>query len=140
VARHERACADAGVAITTSIAPGAATLRGDRDRLEQALQNLAANAMRYAPRGTTIDLRAVREAAGVLLTVTDHGPGIASEHLPHVFDRFYKAEPSRAAGIGGSGLGLSIVKAIVERHGASVSVTSRPGETTFRLSGFPVGT
>jgi len=78
----------------------------------------------------------------VTLTVTDSGPGIAPEHLPRVFDRFYKAEESRAArqgagGAGGSGLGLSIVKAIAERHGGAVAVQSAPGHTTFSIAGLP---
>ncbi|HEV3141652.1 MAG TPA: HAMP domain-containing sensor histidine kinase [Vicinamibacterales bacterium] len=132
-ARHGRACETAGVRLETSIDPSARTVVGDRDRLEQALQNLAANAMRYAPGGTAIQLRA--EPAGappaVSIAVTDQGPGIAPEHVPHVFDRFYKADASRAGVSGGSGLGLSIVKAIVERHGGRITVDSRPGRTTF---------
>jgi signal transduction histidine kinase len=142
-ARHERACRDGGVALRRSVEPGAENVRGDRDRLEQALQNLAANALRYAPSGTIVELRArpyrVTEAfglerSGVRISVTDEGPGIAPEHLPHVFDRFYKAETSRQDASGGSGLGLSIVKAIVERHGGTISVTSQPGRTTFELT------
>jgi signal transduction histidine kinase len=136
VARHERAAAAAGVLITSSIQPGADTLRGDRDRMEQALQNLAANALRYAPRGTTIEIGARKTSEGVSLTVSDQGPGIAPEHLPHVFDRFYKAEASRSGQrdpSAGSGLGLSIVKAIVERHGGTVAVKSEPGHTVFTL-------
>jgi len=110
-------------------------VRGDRDRLEQALQNLAANALRYAPVGSTITLGARRDGDALVLSVTDEGAGIPPEHLPHVFDRFFKADASRAVrqGDGGSGLGLSIVKAIVERHGGTVSVDSRPGQTVFRL-------
>jgi two-component system, OmpR family, sensor kinase len=135
--RHERACADAGVRITTSIAPGAEAVEGDPDRLEQALQNLAANAVRYAPRGSAIALSARSSEGGVVLAVSDEGPaGINAAHLPHVFDRFYKAEASRAvdAPSSGSGLGLSIVKAIVERHGGRLSVASRPGRTVFELA------
>jgi two-component system sensor histidine kinase BaeS len=65
--------------------------------------------------------------------VSDTGSGIPSDHLPHIFDRFYKADPSRSAA--GSGLGLSIVKAIVERHGGTVSATSEPGSgTTFEIT------
>jgi signal transduction histidine kinase len=135
VARHEPACRAANVAIVTRIEAGAEIVKGDRDRLEQALQNLAANALRFAPSGTAIELSARDEGDDVNLAVADQGPGIAAEHLPHVFDRFYKAESSRAArpghGPSGSGLGLSIVKAIVERHGGRVSVTSAPGRTTF---------
>ena len=138
-ARHERACTDADVTMSTIIEPGAETVRGDRDRLEQALQNLAANALRYAPQGGEIELRARPVSGGVAFTVTDHGPGIAPEHLPHVFDRFYKAEESRVSQHGrapvshGSGLGLSIVKAIVERHGGRITVRSEPGQTIFEI-------
>jgi signal transduction histidine kinase len=142
VERHERVAADAGVTIATFVEPLAETLRGDAGRLEQVFQNLTANALRYAPAGTSVELRARRLADGITVTVTDHGPGIAPEHLPHVFDRFYKAEPSRAAGStsagghpGGSGLGLSIVKAIVERHGGRISVHSEPGRTVFEIAG-----
>ncbi len=73
----------------------------------------------------------------MVLSVEDEGPGIAVEHLPHIFDRFYKADASRAGVSGGSGLGLSIVKAIVERHGATVTVRSRQGRTVFEINGFP---
>jgi two-component system OmpR family sensor kinase len=66
--------------------------------------------------------------------VVDSGRGIAPEHLPHVFDRFYKVDASRTSGLAGSGLGLSIVKAIVERHGGTVSVTSQPGRTAFVIT------
>jgi signal transduction histidine kinase len=136
VARHEGAAREAGVTIRTDIASDSARLRGDRDRLEQALQNLAANALRYAPSGSTITLAAHRHSNLVVLSVADEGAGIPPEHLPHVFDRFFKADASRAVrqGGGGSGLGLSIVKAIIERHGGTVAVESRPGETVFRLN------
>jgi len=133
VARHERASQDAGVTLEATIDPGAESIAADRDRLEQALQNLAANAIRYAPRGTAVRLRARPTEAGITLSVADDGPGIPPDHLPHLFDRFYKADASRAGVSGGSGLGLSIVKAIVERHGGTVSVVSRPGQTVFGL-------
>ncbi|MGC4084937.1 MAG: HAMP domain-containing sensor histidine kinase [Vicinamibacterales bacterium] len=136
VARHERTAHDAQVRLDTSVDPDANLLSGDQTRLEQALQNLAANALRYAPAGSTVTLRARREQDHVVITVSDEGPGIPTEHLARVFDRFYKADPSRTArpgGGGGSGLGLSIVKAIVEQHGGRISVASRPGHTEFRL-------
>jgi len=105
-------------------------------RLEQALQNLAANALRHTPRGGRVTLNAAVEGGGVRVTVSDTGAGISPEHLPHVFDRFYKIDPART-GQSGSGLGLSIVKAIVERHGATVAAASRVGEgTTFSIK-FP---
>jgi signal transduction histidine kinase len=133
-ARHERAAQSAGVTMQTAIAPRAEHVIGDRDRLEQALQNLAANAIRYAPRGSTLRLTAAPVDGGVALAVEDEGgEGIAEQHLPHIFDRFYKADASRVGVKGGSGLGLSIVKAIVERHGGRISVTSRPGRTVFEM-------
>ena len=67
--------------------------------------------------------------------MTDEGNGIEPAHLPHIFDRFYKADAARTGVAGGSGLGLSIVKAIVERHGGRVSVDSRPGKTVFAIAG-----
>ena len=137
VARHGREAEQKGVEIATHIAPGAEIVAGDPMRLEQAVQNLAANALRHTPRDGRVELSAEFENGAIVMTVADTGSGIAPEHLPYVFDRFYKADPSRAGQAGGSGLGLSIVKAIVERHGGSVTATSRAGGgTTFRLK-FP---
>jgi signal transduction histidine kinase len=132
-ARHGRACETAGLALAMAIGPGAETLQGDRNRLEQAIQNLAANALRYAPRGSTIRLASRLTEGGVALSIDDEGPGIGPEHLAHIFDRFYKADQARTGAAGGSGLGLSIVKAIVERHGGRISVVSRPGATVFEM-------
>jgi two-component system sensor histidine kinase BaeS len=141
LARHGRAAKEKGVEIKTVIAPGAEIVTGDPMRLEQALQNLAANALRHTPRGGAVTLTAAFEDGALVVAVSDSGSGIAPEHLPHVFDRFYKVDPSRTGQTSGSGLGLSIVKAIVERHGGTVTVTSRPGSgsaggTTFTLK-FP---
>jgi signal transduction histidine kinase len=134
-ARHERGAAERGVRVEVEVAPGAETVIGDADRLEQALQNLAANALRYAPRGTAVRLTATPgDGETVSMAVEDEGPGIPAEHLPHVFERFYKAETSRGPG-GGSGLGLSIARAIVERHGGRIAAASRPGRTTFLIAG-----
>jgi signal transduction histidine kinase len=143
-ARHEPACRAADVSIDSAIDPSADIVVGDRNRLEQALQNLAANAVRYAPPGTAVRLRAGSGLDGaaalphrvptpVTISVEDSGPGIPPEHIPHVFDRFYKADASRAGVSGGSGLGLSIVKAIVERHGGTIAVASEAGRTVFQM-------
>lgn len=132
VARHERDAALKGITLETTIAPGAEIVSGDPMRLEQALQNLTANALRHTPNRGQIELRAENREREFVITVRDTGSGIPAEHLAHVFDRFYKIDPSRpgeAAG-SGSGLGLSIVKAIVERHGGTVTVLSEPGRGT----------
>lgn len=131
--RNEPVAADGGVALDVDVDDAADQLYGDPHRLEQAVDNLVANALRYTPRGGSVRMVATVEVDDVIITVRDTGPGIAPEHVPHVFDRFYKADPSRAATRQGSGLGLSIVRAIVERHGGRVSVTSVPGETVFTL-------
>jgi signal transduction histidine kinase len=138
VARHERFAETVQVTLETQVAPDARTVVADRTRFEQVLQNLAANALRYAPAGSTVMLQAIQSGGSVSIRVSDAGPGIPPEHLARVFDRFYKVDSSRAAQFGhegGSGLGLSIVKAIVERHGARISVASEPGRTVFTIDG-----
>jgi len=100
-------------------------MTGDPERLEQALQNLVGNALRHTPDGGRIHLTAARTPEGLRLAVRDSGPGIPPEHLPRIFERFYKAAASRAGG--GSGLGLSIVKAVVERHGGTISARNENG-------------
>jgi signal transduction histidine kinase len=124
-ARHERELTSRGIRLTRRVGPGATELSGDPERLEQALQNLAANALRHTPDGGEISLTAEPATGAVRITVRDSGPGIAAAHLPLIFDRFYKADAARASA--GSGLGLSIVKAIVERHGGTVSARNDNG-------------
>ena len=134
VARHEREATMKRVTLTTSIEPGAEIVYGDPLRLEQALQNLAANALRHTPPGGRVELKAEIDHGEIVLSVRDTGPGIPAEHLPFVFERFYKVDPSRAQDAPGSGLGLSIVKAIVERHGGTIAVDSaRGGGSVFTL-------
>jgi signal transduction histidine kinase len=131
--RHEREAQKKAVAVRIDVDPQADQVVADPDRIEQAIENLVGNALRHTPSGGTISLRA-RQADGVAtLTVSDSGGGIAPEHLPHVFERFYKVDASRAAESTGSGLGLSITKAIIERHGGTIGVTSEPGRTTFTV-------
>jgi signal transduction histidine kinase len=105
------------------------TLLGNAVRLEQALQNLAANAVRHMPEGGTLTLDAQPGDTTVRLIVRDTGPGIPPEHLPRIFDRFYKVDGSRAGTMipSGSGLGLSIVRAIVHQHGGEVTAGNVPG-------------
>jgi two-component system sensor histidine kinase BaeS len=125
-ARHERELRERGIRLAEVIDRGAEYIVGDRDRLEQALQNLAANALRHTPDGGQITVTSARHPSGSVLTVRDTGPGIPPEHLPLIFDRFYKVDASRKAA-GGSGLGLSIVKAIVERHGGTITARNDGG-------------
>jgi signal transduction histidine kinase len=133
--RHEREMAERRVRLTNQIVgAGAQHVMGDPDRLEQALQNLAANALRHTPDGGEIQLAANSDNGRVRISVRDTGTGIAPEHLPFIFDRFYKVDASRKAA-GGSGLGLSIVKAIVERHGGSIQAANHPdGGAVFTIT------
>ena len=126
--RHAQAAQDKGVTIVIEPHDDDIRLVGDPHRLEQAVQNLASNALRHTPPGGAIRLGASRDDGKLKLTVADNGVGIPPQHLPHVFDRFYKADQSRSQA--GSGLGLSIVKAIIDRHGGTVSVRSEHGAGT----------
>ena len=108
-------------------------VRGDRDRLKQVLLNLVANAIQYTPTGGEVYLSLSKIAGQSRLIVRDTGPGIPAEDLPHIFDRFYRAEKSRTRSkASGFGLGLSIAKWIIEQHGGQIKVESKEGEgTTF---------
>jgi two-component system OmpR family sensor kinase len=110
-------------------------VNGDRDRLKQVLINLVANAIQYTPQGGDVFLSLARVGDQARIICRDTGPGIASEDLPHIFERFYRAEKSRTRGkAGGFGLGLSITKWIVEHHGGRIEVTSKEGQgTTFAI-------
>jgi len=107
-------------------------VNGDRDRLKQVLINLIANAVQYTPAGGNIFLGLGKVGQHARLIVRDTGPGIPAEDLPHIFERFYRAEKSRTRGKGGFGLGLSIANWIVDNHGGYIEVFSQEGEgTTF---------
>jgi signal transduction histidine kinase len=126
--RHQPVMRQKHITLRTAVADDVTTVPGDQNRLEQALQNLVANAARHTPDGGTISVNAERVAGGVSLSVDDTGPGIPPEHLAHVFDRFYKVDVSRTGTDlpSGSGLGLSIVQAIVTRHGGTVTASNLP--------------
>jgi signal transduction histidine kinase len=132
--RHAHDLSSRGITLSLSIDPPTLAVRGNAGRLEQAIQNLAANAIRHMPQGGTMTLaahaeRTDRGEARVRIVVRDTGPGIAPEHLPRIFDRFYKADASRAGTTipSGSGLGLSIVRAIVRHHGGEVEAANAAG-------------
>jgi two-component system OmpR family sensor kinase len=101
------------------------TVVGDRGRLEQLVWNLVENAIRYTPPGGTVELELMRHAREAVLRVSDTGGGIPVEHLPRIFERFYRVDRARSRSNGGTGLGLAIVKSIVEAHGGRAEVSSK---------------
>ncbi len=107
---------------------------GDRDRLRQVVDNLLANVRAHTPAAALLQVRLERNGDSAILTVSDSGPGLDQEQLAHVFERFYRADPSRARSSGGAGLGLAIVSAVVEAHGGEIEAESAAGKgTTFRI-------
>lgn len=111
------------------------TLAADQARLTQAVAALISNALRHTPPTAALHLRASSTDSHVMIDVIDEGPGIAQEHLVHLFERFYRVDPSRSRADGGSGLGLAIVAAIADAHGGTATATSTSGEgTTFRIA------
>jgi two-component system sensor histidine kinase BaeS len=133
VSAHRHAADTAGVSLTADV-PRKAQAEVDSARIRQALGNLVSNAIRFTPADGHVVVGVRRVADGYNLTVTDDGTGIADEHLPHLFDRFYRAEQSRSRTTGGSGLGLAITKHLAEAHGGRITVTSRLGAgSTFTI-------
>ncbi|MET7476053.1 HAMP domain-containing sensor histidine kinase [Streptomyces sp. NPDC005648] len=137
-AAHRVAAATAGVTVHTK-ADDTTWLEADPVRMRQALGNLVSNALRHTPPDGTVTLMARRDADEVVLTVTDTGSGIDPEDLPHIFDRFWRAEKSRSRRTGGSGLGLSIVRHLIAAHGGTVTATSEPGTGTEFTMRLPAG-
>jgi signal transduction histidine kinase len=107
-----------------AVAATPAMIAADPDRIGQVVENLLDNALRHTPPGGRVTVECARSDGWVELTVTDTGEGITAEHLPHVFDRFYRADSSRDRQHGGSGIGLAIVRALVAAHGGRVSAYS----------------
>jgi signal transduction histidine kinase len=95
-------------------------VRADRERIHQVLFNLLDNAFRFTPPGGVVTVRAVRENGSCEVSVEDTGPGIPAEHLPLVFDRFYRVDPARSRDDGGTGIGLAIARSVVEAHGGRI--------------------
>ncbi|MGV9302209.1 sensor histidine kinase [Nonomuraea sp. NPDC003727] len=130
---HRGRAEAAGLTLTTVVTDDP-SLTADPVRLRQAIGNLVTNSLRYTPRGGHITLGARQDGDQVVVEVTDTGIGIRAEYLPHVFDRFWRAEKSRNRQTGGSGLGLAIVRNLAEAHGGTATVASVPGvRTTFTL-------
>jgi signal transduction histidine kinase len=121
---------EGSLTLTAEIQPGLPPAMVDGDRLRQILANLVRNAVRHTPEGGIIALDARVEGQWLVLSVADTGEGIAPDHLPHIFERFYRVDKARSRASGGAGLGLAIVKEFVELMGGQVSVASVVGEGT----------
>ncbi|HJT16182.1 MAG TPA: HAMP domain-containing sensor histidine kinase [Thermoanaerobaculia bacterium] len=124
VAGHEPIALQKKIAFQPSIAPQLPTIRGDHDRLVQALANLIGNAFKFTPEGGTVRFVAERHNDCVRFSIIDSGPGIPPADLPHLFEPFWQAKKTAHLG---AGLGLKITRAIVEAHGGSIQVANEPG-------------
>ncbi len=125
-----------GVGLLVAVPASVPAARADADRLVQVLTNLLSNALRHTPAGGEVTIAATEAGERVEVSIRDTGTGITPEHLPHVFERFYRVDTARARAAGGSGVGLTIVKALVEAQGGSIRAeSSGPGlGTTFTIS------
>jgi signal transduction histidine kinase len=125
---------DKGISLQVNPTQESLVIDGDAGRLRQVLGNLLSNALRYTPAGGDVTLSAQPAGGRVRFAVTDTGPGIPAEDLPHVFDRFYRGDAARDRASGGSGLGLAIARALVEAHGGTIEVESAVDRgTTFSV-------
>jgi two-component system phosphate regulon sensor histidine kinase PhoR len=136
-ARMEAQARSRGSTIDLALPEALPAVNADAARIEQALLNLVQNALAFTPRGGRITLGAEARPDRVAIWVRDTGAGIAPEDLPHIFERFYKADRARSGG--GTGLGLAIAKHLVERHGGQIEAASRPGEGTTVSFSLPLG-
>ena len=123
--------ADKGVTLSGEVQQNLPQLWADPDRLGQVLANLLSNALRYTPAGGRVDVVAHADPHQLVVTVTDTGEGIPAEHLPHLFERFYRVDTARDRQHGGAGIGLAIARAWVEAHGGRITASSGgPGKGT----------
>lgn len=123
-----------GVALEVS-ANGPPRVWADEERALQVLSNLLSNALRHTPAGGRVTLGAEKVNQEVVFSVEDTGPGIPEEHLPHIFERFYRIDPSRSRQDGGTGVGLTIAKGLVEAMGGRIWAESRLGQgSVFRFT------
>src|SRR5439155_25102022 len=119
---------DQGVAILENQEKPPVTAEVDPERLQQALLILLDNAVKHSPAGGRVDVYVRQQGHDAVIEVADSGSGIAAEHLPRVFDRFYRADPARSRAYGGSGLGLAIARMLVEAHAGELTLRSAAEE------------
>ncbi|HWH23069.1 MAG TPA: ATP-binding protein [Allosphingosinicella sp.] len=125
---------DLGCALELEVEPDVPTIVGDPIQIAQLVDNLLSNALRYGRRGRPVRIRIAAERRMVRLSVSDEGEGIPAEHIPRITERFYRVDPSRSRALGGTGLGMAIVKHIVERHRGQLRIESAVGQgTTFHV-------
>jgi len=135
------ALAEQQTRVITRVAPDAERVFADRTAVRQIISNLVENAVRYTKGGTVTvssELASPAEGTETILSVSDTGAGIAADHLPRIFERFYRADSGRARETGGTGLGLAIVRHLVEAHGGRVEARSAPGKGTSITAFLPV--
>jgi two-component system phosphate regulon sensor histidine kinase PhoR len=122
-----------GISLSLQMESSVPRIMADRARLKQVFINLLDNAIKYNREGGAVVVRLKVEGERVVTQVMDTGEGIPAQDLPHIFEKMYRVERRQGRPVEGSGLGLSIVRRIVEQHGGSISVASREGETTFTV-------
>lgn len=126
-----------GLEIEAELRPAA--VDGDPPRLAQIVDNLLSNALRYSDRGGTVTVRTATQDGAAVLTISDRGIGIDPEDLPHIYERFWRSEKSRARVSGGTGIGLAIVRELVRAHDGQIEVRSTPGQSTSFEVRLPLG-
>jgi signal transduction histidine kinase len=127
VTASQAAANEKGVVLSIDLPDEIPPVEADPERIGQVLRNLLNNAITHTPSGGHVDITASTNDSEIEVSVRDTGSGISPDHLPHIFDRFYRADQSRARETGGSGLGLAIVKELIEMHGGHVRAESTPG-------------
>ncbi len=138
VETHQLQAQERKVSLVLEVFPSLPLVQADRDRLAQVMGNLLGNALRYVPKGGHITVHAVDQGQEVIVAVTDDGPGVPSEDLPHLFERFWRGDRARRQATGGSGLGLTIARSLVEAHGGRIWAQSVEGQGSTFTFALPV--
>jgi signal transduction histidine kinase len=129
---------DSGVAVQSELPEDLPAVDADRERVHQVLYNLLDNAVRFTPSGGAVTVSAQRHNGSVEVRVADTGVGIPPEHLPRLFERFYRADPARSREDGGTGIGLAIARSVVEAHGGHIRAESELGKGSVFTFDLPV--